>query len=167
MKSERVTVRISKSDWEAMGRKAGWAEDFGEDAEDVLGGDLDEHMDGKDFVGELQGFNCPQCGERGEMSNATAPMVYDCTFCDIMWNPDNLPAFSKGSRGDRPSLKKIWEGQSKMYTEEKAQTMLEDFIYKALKAGYEKDRIVKGLEVFYRQHVSSGDGIYERAIAKL
>ena len=112
-------------------------------------------------------FNCPQCHRKGDMANPSSPILYDCPICDIMWNPDNLPAFTKGSRGDRPSLKYIFHTQNKMWTDDRAETMLEDFIYKALRAGYSKDRIIQGLEEFYRQHPSSGEGIFERAIAKL
>ena len=115
---------------------------------------------------DMSGINCPKCGKKGDMLNASMPTVYDCTFCDIMWNPDNLPEFSKASRGSRPSLHEIFMGQSKMWSAEQAKTTLEDFIYKAHQVGYDKDKIVEGLEVFYRQHPSSGSGIYDRAMAK-
>jgi len=65
------------------------------------------------------------------------------------------------------SLDEIWRRQSKMFIDDKAETMLDDFIYKALRFGYSKDEIVEGLRIYYSQHPSSGEGIYERAVAKL
>lgn len=65
------------------------------------------------------------------------------------------------------SLDEIWRMQNKMFMDDKAETMLEDFIYKALRFGYSKEEIVEGLRVHYSQHPSSGYGIFERAVAKL
>ena len=80
----------------------------------------------------------------------------------------SIPGLGERIVPDPPSLETIWRGQNKSFgLEDKAETMLEDFIFKALNVGYTKDEIVKGLEEFYRQHPSSGEGIYERAVAKL
>jgi len=66
----------------------------------------------------------------------------------------------------RHSMFDIFRAQSKMFMDEDAQTMLDDFIYKADRIGYSKDEVVEGLSEFYRQHESSGTGIYDRAMAR-
>ncbi len=66
----------------------------------------------------------------------------------------------------KPSLREIFEFQNRMSVEDQAETRLDDFILKALRVGYDKESIVEGLRQFYSQHPSSGEGIFDRAVAK-
>ena len=68
---------------------------------------------------------------------------------------------------DRPTLENIWRGQEKIWMDDEAETMLDDFIIKAIRAGYKKDEIVQGLEEFYRQAPESGSDIFDRLVKRL
>ena len=70
-------------------------------------------------------------------------------------------------QGEKPTLQEIFQFQTKLFSDPMADDQLQDFVIKALKVGYEKDEIIKGLQKFYRQAPNAGNHIFNRTIMKL
>jgi len=106
-----MKIVISKSQWEQIGRIAGWQDGY------------------------------PQ---------STNPL-----------NPTN-PLNST-----RMTLEDIWRNQTKNNIHLDDETMLEDFVRKAINANYSQAEIVEGLTEFYRQHAEVGTNIYNRVLERI
>lgn len=80
----------------------------------------------------------------------------------------NPPSYAQVKIVDeKKSLRDIWSLQSKTFQEENTTDMIEDFVIKALRAGYEKNEIVEGIREFYRQAPEVGNNIFNRTIIKM
>jgi len=64
--SGKNTIRISKKEWESIGKKAGWMQ---EEMEDMLGSDVEEYQD------EFRKPTYPSAGE----------LLSDYELSDILW----------------------------------------------------------------------------------
>lgn len=63
----------------------------------------------------------------------------------------------------RESLERIFNVQSKTFADPNAQTMVDDYVIKALHSGYNKDEIVQAIMKFYNQDRNAANGIFDRA----
>ena len=106
-----MKIVISKSQWEQIGRIAGWQD------------------------GYLQSTN---------PLNPTNPL-----------------------NSTRMTLEDIWRNQTKNNIHPDDETMLEDFVRKAINANYSQADIVEGLTEFYRQHAEVGTNIYNRVLERI
>ena len=66
-----MKIKLSKSQWVAVGRKAGWVK-----VADQVYNDPKKP--------------CPKCGNPDYyIANQSMPIINECTKCNHMWNPDN------------------------------------------------------------------------------
>ena len=67
---------------------------------------------------------------------------------------------------EKVPMDKIWRSQTKMFGLE-GDTMLEDFVVKCLRAGYDKKEIVEGLTKYYRQAEEPATDIFNRVVIRM
>ena len=81
---------------------------------------------------------------------------------------DNPPAYANVIIvKEKVPMKDIFKLQNKMHTEEYTSDMLEDFVIKCLREGYEKSEIIDGIGQFFRQCSEVANNIFNRAIIKM
>ena len=81
---------------------------------------------------------------------------------------DNPPAYANVRIvKEKMPMKEIFRLQSRFFEEEIADDMIEDFVIKCLREGYEKDEIINGITEFYRQAKEPATNIFNRAVLKM
>ena len=134
-------IKLSKSEWQNIGKRAGWISPITKTANKF------------EVVFEVvdSSFN------RANYSDLIGKIL------------DNPPAYAnvKLIKDDKKSLQSIFDQQSKFFAEDNVNDMLEDFVIKALKSGYDKPEIIEGLTEFYRQSPEVGSSIFTRAVIKM
>jgi len=68
---------------------------------------------------------------------------------------------------NKPSMREIFRLQSRMFEEKEAGDMVEDFVIKCLRAGYEQNEIISGIQEFYHQAPEVGNQIFTRVVVKM
>ena len=69
-----MKIVISKSQWEEMGKKAGWMK----------------------TAALYSGTPCPKCGcAEHSILNPSHPIINECAKCKYQWNPDNIKTAQK------------------------------------------------------------------------
>jgi len=136
-KASGHNLSLKKSEWESIGEKAGWTKS------------LLKQADKYEIVDDS--FN------RANYPDMIGKIV------------DTPPSYAKVKliKDDKPSLDDIFRRQSKMWTEDKAEHMPEDFAMKALRAGYDNESIIEGLGKWYRQAPDAASSILSKAVSKM
>lgn len=82
---------------------------------------------------------------------------------------DSPPAYANVKLVDeqRTPMEQIFRLQSRLFQEEVSSDMLEDFVIKCLRAGYNKDEIIEGIGKFFRQCEEVAQNIFTRAVVKM
>lgn len=82
---------------------------------------------------------------------------------------ENPPSYVQVKRTNaKDGLEQIWRHQTRWlnYSPE-AETSLEDFAIKAIRAGYDKEDIVEGIREHYNQAPEVGENIYDRVFNRV
>jgi len=81
---------------------------------------------------------------------------------------DNPPAYAQVKLiKEKMPMSEIYKLQSRMFEEKESTDMVEDFVMKCLRAGYDKQEIIEGIREFYRQAPEVGNQIFTRAVVKM
>ena len=81
---------------------------------------------------------------------------------------DNPPAYANVRLiKEKAPMKEIFRLQSRLFQEEVSSDMLEDFVIKCLREGYEQNEVIAGIGEFFRQCEEVAQNIFTRAVVKM